>query len=242
MRRCPVETERLPRDRELDHVPRVGPGVVGEVVAPEVHGLALGGQQLLGDLRLIAGESLGHGSETGLHVGVLVLGRQGLAQGAAQEATIDSVNWMMRMNSDVASGEKPMAMSQALELTTKIMPGIKLEEVDQAFAAQAIACERELGLDHEIVNVDRGDHNATHTEFLAQPRRVQRGRSAEGDQRQLAGVDPTLDGDRALIGADGEEDYRGSAYVFDWSGSWTQTQELMASDGAAEWAQLPRPP
>jgi zinc protease len=61
----------------------------------------------------------------------------GLAQGAAQEATIDSVNWMMRMNRSVTSGDNPISMKQMAQLATKLMPGITLEEVNQAFAANA---------------------------------------------------------------------------------------------------------
>ena len=42
-----------------------------------------------------------------------------------------------------------------------------------------------------------------------------------------------LSGDTALVGADGENDYQGAAYVFTRSGTtWTQ-QKLTASDGAA---------
>jgi len=61
----------------------------------------------------------------------------GLAQAAAQESTIDSVSWMMRMNRSVGEGKKPMSMAQAQELLGKILPAITLEEVHQAFAASS---------------------------------------------------------------------------------------------------------
>ncbi len=79
--------------------------------------------------------------EYGFHEDEFELARRmilmGLTQGAAQESTVDSVNWMMRMNGKVASGEKPMSMAQTLELTKRLMPAITLKEVHQAFADQA---------------------------------------------------------------------------------------------------------
>lgn len=50
------------------------------------------------------------------------------------------------------------------------------------------------------------------------------------------GFSVAVDGDTAVIGAFGEEDYRGAAYVFlrDGGGRWTQQAKLVASDGEAQ--------
>jgi hypothetical protein len=49
------------------------------------------------------------------------------------------------------------------------------------------------------------------------------------------GYSVSLNGDTALIGAYGRDDYKGSAYVFTRTGNtWTQQAELNASDGAAD--------
>ena len=48
----------------------VGFGVVRQVVAADVHGLALDGDEFLDDLRFARGELLGDGGEDGFHFGV----------------------------------------------------------------------------------------------------------------------------------------------------------------------------
>ena len=48
------------------------------------------------------------------------------------------------------------AVRALLEKTGLALPAIDLVELNEAFAAQAIACERDLGLDHGRVNVNGG--------------------------------------------------------------------------------------
>jgi hypothetical protein len=60
-------------------------------------------------------------------------------------------------------------------------------------------------------------------------RQLEAGDAAEFDQ---LGYSVSLSDDRALVGAYGDDAYRGSAYVFVRSGSsWTEEQQLVASDG-----------
>lgn len=56
----------------------------------------------------------------------------------------------------------------------------------------------------------------------------------DGAANDLFGISIALDGDTTLIGAPGDDDYRGSVYVFTHIGSsWVQMQKLLASDGIA---------
>jgi uncharacterized repeat protein (TIGR01451 family) len=61
--------------------------------------------------------------------------------------------------------------------------------------------------------------------------------ASDGAAGNLFGVSVSLSGDRALVGAYGDDDNgndSGSAYVFDFDGpSWSETAKLTASDGAA---------
>jgi len=55
---------------------------------------------------------------------------------------------------------------------------------------------------------------------------------SDGIANELFGVSVAISGDTAIAGAYGDDDTRGSAYVFTRSGStWTQQQKLTASDG-----------
>jgi acetyl-CoA C-acetyltransferase len=52
------------------------------------------------------------------------------------------------------TGSGPItAIPKALELAGRKLQDVALFEINEAFAAQAVACARELGLDEEIVNV-----------------------------------------------------------------------------------------
>ncbi|OBG86987.1 acetyl-CoA acetyltransferase [Mycobacterium sp. E136] len=52
------------------------------------------------------------------------------------------------------TGSGPIyAIPKALELAGRTIEDVALFEINEAFAAQAVACSRELGLDEEIVNV-----------------------------------------------------------------------------------------
>ncbi|GAB4514965.1 MAG: hypothetical protein Tsb0013_19410 [Phycisphaerales bacterium] len=48
------------------------------------------------------------------------------------------------------------AVSKALERGGLSMGDIGLVELNEAFAAQSVACQRELGIDEEILNVNGG--------------------------------------------------------------------------------------
>jgi FG-GAP repeat protein len=57
----------------------------------------------------------------------------------------------------------------------------------------------------------------------------------DASQNADFGVSVALDGATALIGAYGDASYQGAAYVFDNAGGmWSETQKLVASDGAAD--------
>jgi acetyl-CoA acyltransferase len=52
------------------------------------------------------------------------------------------------------TGSGPItAIPKALELAGRKLEDVALFEINEAFAAQAVACARELGLDEDIVNV-----------------------------------------------------------------------------------------
>lgn len=58
--------------------------------------------------------------------------------------------------------------------------------------------------------------------------------AADGGIGDIFGYSVALDGDRAMIGAYGNNGYQGAVYVFvNSDGTWTQTQKLLASDGSA---------
>ena len=71
---------------------------------------------------------------------------------------------MARIVSSAVAGVHPDIMGtgpvpasrKALDRAGLGVDDVGLVELNEAFAAQAIACERELGLDHEIVNVNGG--------------------------------------------------------------------------------------
>ena len=50
----------------------------------------------------------------------------------------------------------PPAIKKSLAMANMKLSDLGLIEINEAFAAQVIACERELGLDHNIVNVNGG--------------------------------------------------------------------------------------
>ncbi len=58
--------------------------------------------------------------------------------------------------------------------------------------------------------------------------------ASDGAVQDRFGISVALDGDTALIGAHGNNGYKGAAYVFTRTGNtWTQQTKLIASDGAA---------
>jgi hypothetical protein len=64
--------------------------------------------------------------------------------------------------------------------------------------------------------------------------RTQRLTAADGGIGDIFGYSVALDGDRAMIGAYGNNGYQGAVYAFGRSnGTWAQTQKLLAGDGAS---------
>jgi len=56
---------------------------------------------------------------------------------------------------------------------------------------------------------------------------------SDGAADDCFGISVSIDGDYAIIGADGDDNFKGSAYVFKRDGTnWTQEDKLIASDGA----------
>src|SRR5690606_22769250 len=57
--------------------------------------------------------------------------------------------------------------------------------------------------------------------------------ASDGASADRFGISVALDADTALVGAYGDDDYRGSAYIFTRGGTaWTEQQKLVASDRA----------
>ena len=71
---------------------------------------------------------------------------------------------LARVVSQAAVGVRPnifgigpaWAIRKALDRAGMTLEQMQLVEINEAFAAQVIACERELGLSHDIVNVNGG--------------------------------------------------------------------------------------
>ncbi len=60
--------------------------------------------------------------------------------------------------------------------------------------------------------------------------------ASDGAANDFFGLSASLSGDRALVGANGDSDSNGSAYVYErqGDGSWLEVAKLTASDGAAD--------
>jgi hypothetical protein len=58
--------------------------------------------------------------------------------------------------------------------------------------------------------------------------------ASDGNTNDLFGLSVSISGDYAIVGAYGDDSYKGSAYIFKQAGtSWSQQQKLTASDGIA---------
>jgi acetyl-CoA C-acetyltransferase/3-oxo-5,6-didehydrosuberyl-CoA/3-oxoadipyl-CoA thiolase len=83
------------------------------------------------------------------------------SRAAAEEAGLEP---MARIGASAVAGVDPSCMGigpvpatrKALERSGLSADDLDLVELNEAFAAQAIPCIRELGLDHDIVNVNGG--------------------------------------------------------------------------------------
>lgn len=71
-----------------------------------------------------------------------------------QEVLASVLSWAQVGVQPYRTGSGPIiAIPKALELAGRKQGDVALFEINEAFAAQAVACSRELGLDEEIVNV-----------------------------------------------------------------------------------------
>lgn len=76
------------------------------------------------------------------------------APGARPDALANVLSWAQVGVAPNRTGSGPItAIPKALELAGRKLEDVALFEINEAFAAQAVACARELGLDEEIVNV-----------------------------------------------------------------------------------------
>lgn len=72
------------------------------------------------------------------------------------------------------------------------------------------------------------------------PRQLAKLLAGHGAQGDSFGTSVSIDGDTALIGADGDEDHKGAAYVLvrNAAGAWTQQAKLTARDDGVAWDQF----
>ncbi|MGI9164674.1 MAG: thiolase family protein [Mycobacterium sp.] len=71
-----------------------------------------------------------------------------------QDVLANVLSWTQVGLHPIRTGSGPIrAIPKALELAGRKIEDVALFEINEAFAAQAVACTRELGLDEEIVNV-----------------------------------------------------------------------------------------
>jgi acetyl-CoA acetyltransferase family protein len=71
-----------------------------------------------------------------------------------QNVLANVLSWTQVGLDPTRTGSGPIkAIPKALELAGRKLEDVALFEINEAFAAQAVACARELGLDEEIVNV-----------------------------------------------------------------------------------------
>jgi acetyl-CoA acyltransferase len=100
----------------------------------------------------IDGFSVTAGNSSGMNDAAAVVA---LASPETQQDVLASVlSWTSVGVAPSRTGSGPItAIPKALELAGRKLEDVALFEINEAFAAQAVACSRELGLDEEIVNV-----------------------------------------------------------------------------------------
>lgn len=87
----------------------------------------------------------------------LVIMRESKAKALGLKPLARIVDWTAAGVSPEIMGIGPVpAVKKLLERTNRKLSDIDLIELNEAFASQALACIRELGLDHEKVNVNGG--------------------------------------------------------------------------------------
>ena len=108
---------------------------------------------------IIPGGTVTAGTACGINDGV-----SGMIVMSEEKAAQLGLQPLARVISQAAVGVRPnifgigpaWAIRKALERAGMSLGQMDLVEINEAFAAQVIACERELGLDHSIVNVNGG--------------------------------------------------------------------------------------
>ena len=108
---------------------------------------------------IIPGGTVTAGTACGINDGV-----SGMIVMSEEKAAQLGLQPLARVISQAAVGVRPnifgigpaWAIRKALERAGMSLEQMDLVEINEAFAAQVIACERELGLDHSIVNVNGG--------------------------------------------------------------------------------------
>jgi acetyl-CoA acetyltransferase family protein len=100
----------------------------------------------------IDGFTVTAGNSSGINDAVAAVA---LAAPEAQQEILASVlSWAHVGVAPNRTGSGPItAIPKALELAGRKLEDVAVFEINEAFAAQAVACSRELGLDEEIVNV-----------------------------------------------------------------------------------------
>jgi acetyl-CoA C-acetyltransferase len=100
----------------------------------------------------IEGFSVTAGNSSGINDAAAVVALA--APGTAQNVLANVLSWTQVGLDPARTGSGPIkAIPKALELAGRKLEDVALFEINEAFAAQAVACARELGLDEEIVNV-----------------------------------------------------------------------------------------
>jgi acetyl-CoA C-acetyltransferase len=100
----------------------------------------------------IEGFTVTAGNSSGINDAAAVVA---LASPDTQQNVLANVlSWTQVGLDPTRTGSGPIkAIPKALELAGRKLEDVALFEINEAFAAQAVACARELGLDEEIVNV-----------------------------------------------------------------------------------------
>jgi acetyl-CoA acetyltransferase family protein len=100
----------------------------------------------------IEGFSVTAGNSSGINDAAAVVALA--APGTRQNVLANVLSWTQVGLDPTRTGSGPIkAIPKALELAGRKLEDVALFEINEAFAAQAVACARELGLDEEIVNV-----------------------------------------------------------------------------------------
>jgi hypothetical protein len=118
----------------------------------------------------------------------------------------------------------------------------KLTALLDGAASDAFGCSVSISGDYAIVGAygddDKGSDSGSAYIFKHDGTawvQQQKLTASDGAAEDRFGGSVSISGDYAIVGARGNDSYKGSAYIFNWDGTiWSQQQNLTASDGAAE--------